>query len=564
MKNIILAVTLAISSSLILAQESCVSSHYLDIDGGIVKAAKKINRPKGSTATLAMGNPGAWTDTKITNVNIARAVKALPCIIQRTMNTTGVPGVAVAVVRANEVLLARGFGLREVGRPELVDADTVFQLASLSKPVGATVISRAVSNGSASWTDPVVQYLPWFRIGDDYVTKNVTIGDLYSHRSGLPDHAGDVLEDLGFSREPILHRLAQLPSGLFRDQYSYTNFGLTAAAEAVAKANNTSWEQLSEDLLYRPAGMKATSSWYSAYLSASNRAVTHQRQAGKWVPGPPRNPQPQSPAGGVSSTANDMARWMQLYLGNGTLGGVELIKSDILQIMRQPHVISLRAKDPAARSSSYGFGIGTGADGTGHVRWSHSGAFLLGTSTYIIFIPGGDIAIVVLTNGEPHGIPESIAATFVDIVETGNELRDWLPAYAAIFERMYVNPSELAGKKRPVTPKPARPLTDYAGVYHNDYFGLATITVTNGDLVMSLGPTPYRFPLTHWDGNVFSYLPIGENALGITAVIFDPEAQTLTVENLNEHGLGKFVLQNFWDKYFSDTRKMRHHQGKHS
>jgi len=517
-----------------------------DHDPGIAEEVRSnlesvIPPPGGAT-----GNPDAWTFTKITDENIARAVEALPAIVQEAMAKTGVPGIAVAVVRAEEVLLTEGFGVRLVGTAEEVDADTVFQLASLSKPIAATVVSIAVSDsdGGVAWDDPVHKYLPWFRIGNLFVSKNVTIGDLFAHRSGLPDHAGDHLEDLGFKRRQILRRLSLLPLVPFRAEYIYTNFGLTAAAEAVATAYESNWDDLSEDLLYRPARMVSTSSRYADYLSAVNRAVTHQRRSGVWIPGPPRDPDPQSPAGGVSSTANDMARWMQLQLGNGTLEGQPkpLIKRDVIQVMRQPHSISKAATEPLARSTMYGFGLVTSVDGTGHVRWSHSGAFFLGAATNVVMVPGGDIGITVLTNGAPHGIPEAISAQFVDILETGSVQRDWLPLYEHAFDGMYVNPSKLAGKKPPVHPKPPQPLGRYAGTYRNRYYGEARITVVEDRLMMALGTVPYHFQLTHWNGNIFAYYPTGENALGIAAVTFDPKVQTVTVENLDDDGLGTFTI----------------------
>jgi CubicO group peptidase (beta-lactamase class C family) len=516
MQKLVLAALLTIFSGLLAAD---------DTDDGNASAA---------------GDPRTWAYVEITEEHIASAVQALPDIIVSAMERSGVPGIAAAVVRSDRVLFTGGFGMREVGGRDPVDENTVFQLASLSKPVGATVVSRAVHNGSVSWNDPVTHYLPWFQIGDSWITENVTIGDLYSHRSGLPDHAGDDLEDLGFNREQILRRLKELPLGPFRAQYAYTNFGLTAAAEAVARANGTTWEQLSETLLYRPAGMLSTSSRYGDYLSASNRAVTHQRQDGRWVPGPPRDPQAQSPAGGVSSTARDMARWMQLQLGNGTLEGEALISPDVLQVMRQPHMVSDAPSDPVARPSFYGFGLVTSVDGVGHVRWSHSGAFLLGAATTVVFLPAGDIGIAVLTNGQPHGIPEAITAEFVDIVETGQPQRDWLPLYESAFSGFYHNPSILAGELPPENPQPALPFANYMGSYDNPYFGPARVSLGAEGLEMALGPVPYRFALTHWDGNLFAYYPRGENAVGIAAVSFDPAAQTMTVENLDTAGVGTF------------------------
>ena len=498
-----------------------------------------------SIPAAATGNPSAWTFTEITDENFVKAVDALPGIVQEAMDRTGVPGISVAVVRHDQVLLTAGYGVRLAGSGEPVNADTVFQLASLSKPIGATVVSRAVSEGAVAWDDPVRRYLPWFEIGDDFVSRHVTLEDLYSHRSGLPDHAGDHLEDLGFERKQILRKLRLLPLGPFRAQYAYTNFGLTAAAESVARANHTTWEDLSEDLLYQPAGMLHTSSRYDDYMSAANHATTHQRSSsGEWVPGPPRDPDPESPAGGVSSTANDMARWMQLQLGNGALDGVELIKSDVIQVMRQPRSFNSILVDPQARPSTYCLGLILRADGTGHAVWSHNGAFLLGAATTVTMIPAGDIGITVLTNGEPHGIPEAIAAEFVDIVETGAVQRDWLSVYQQAFDPFYVNPSELAGKDPPSNPTPSEPLRYYAGNYRNDYYGKASITIDDDGLVMALGPEPQYYRLQHWDGNVFAYYPRGENGLGITAVTFDPKHRTVTVENLDENGLGTFTMSN--------------------
>ena len=496
---------------------------------------------ESETAGPAVANPSVWTNTEISADNIQKAVAELPEMVEQAMSTSGVPGISVAVVQGDEVLSAQGFGVREVGDSEPVDADTVFQIASLSKAVGATVVSRSVSQGDLAWEDPIQEYLPWFTLKDKETGRAVTIADIYSHRSGLPDHSGDDLEDLGFQRTPILKKLAQLPLGLFRVQYAYTNFGLTAGGEAAAKANKTTWEKLSEDLLYEPTGMDSTSSEYADYLAADNRAVTHQRAGDTWVAGPPRDPQPQSPAGGVSSSANDMAKWLKVQVQDGTFEGKELIKPEILQQMRDPHSLKGPGTDAAGRPAMYGYGTGTGVDGTGHVRWSHSGAFLLGVGTAFEIIPEAQLGIVLLTNGEPHGIPEAIAASFVDIVETGSVQRDWLPGFEKAFSGFYVNPSRLADKEQPTDPKAPEALGEYTGVYSNSYFGPAKVEKSGKRLTMELGPENMKFELSHWDGNEFSYLPTGENAVGISSVVFNPAKGRMTVEHLNEYGLGVFT-----------------------
>ncbi|MEQ9126551.1 MAG: serine hydrolase domain-containing protein, partial [Alphaproteobacteria bacterium] len=164
---------------------------------------------------------------------IDAALGRLDDLVAAILDRSKVPGLAVAVVRDGRTVYAKGFGVRRVGAPETVDSETVFQIASLSKAVGATVVAAQVTAGQVAWDMPVTTALPWFALADPWVTRHVTVGDLYAHRSGLPDHAGDDLEDLGFGRQAILERLRLLPLAPFRASYAYTNFGLTAAAEAV-------------------------------------------------------------------------------------------------------------------------------------------------------------------------------------------------------------------------------------------------------------------------------------------------------------------------------------------
>ena len=219
---------------------------------------------------------------------VGKAVAKLDGIADELMKKSGIPGMSVAVIHGGKVVYAKGFGVKDVRKGDdpanRVDPDTVFQLASLSKPLGSTVVAHQVSEGAVDWNTPIVEKLPWFALGDPTVTKLVTVGDMYSHRSGLPDHAGDLLEDLGYDRRYILERLRQLPLAPFRISYAYTNFGLTAAAEAVAVASGKTWEDLSDQVLYRPLGMASTSSRFADYEARPDKAVGHIRIDGTYKP----------------------------------------------------------------------------------------------------------------------------------------------------------------------------------------------------------------------------------------------------------------------------------------
>lgn len=486
----------------------------------------------------AEGNPGAWSVGAVTPESVQAAVAALPTLIADAQERTGVPGMAASVVYNDEVLFAEGFGVRSVDGGEPVDAETVFQLASLSKPIGATAISAVIDTGAVAWQDRIVDYLPWFALDDSYVTANVQIADMYSHRSGLPLHAGDDLEDIGYDRREVLDRLRYLPLTPFREVYAYTNFGLTAGGEAVATAIGTDWDTLAEDYLFGPAGMTSSSFSFADYEAAPNRAIGHQRVDGEWVHVETRDPQAQAPAGSASSDVVDLARWMRLHLANGTLDGEELIDPDVLQVMRQPHMVSGVSLDPAARSGLYGYGLGTGANGSGMVTWSHSGAFLLGAGTVVNMLPAAGLGIAVVSNASPVGAVEAIAQAFLDIALYGQVQRDWIATFDAAFAPMFTDPSELAGRTPPEGATPAAPPAAYAGTYSNDYVGDVVIEAVDGTLVMGLGPDLIPFELTSWGGDLFSYQPTGENALGLSAVTFDLVAGTVTIEQLNSAGMG--------------------------
>src|SRR5690625_67214 len=279
---------------------------------------------------LAPGqSPAAYSGVEVSEDRIEYAIGKVPDIVEEELEASGVPGAAVAVVRGGEVALAEGFGVRSTETGEEVDARTVFPLASISKSVSATVVAAESAGGEIGWDTPVREYLPWFALSDPRVTEEVTVGDLFAHRSGLPEHAGDDLEDLGYERPAILHGLRHLPLEPLRTSYAYSNFGLTAGAEAVAAAAGTPWAELSRERVFDPLGMSDTSFGYEELRDRDNRAVGHVRapaaesdESGEsdaeWIPADPaRDPDAQAPAGGLSSSVTDMARWMAMVLDDG-------------------------------------------------------------------------------------------------------------------------------------------------------------------------------------------------------------------------------------------------------
>jgi CubicO group peptidase (beta-lactamase class C family) len=481
---------------------------------------------------------------------VQTALPELEKLIEQTMKSTGVPGLSVAVVHKDQVVYLKGFGVKEVGKQGRVDADTVFMLASVSKPVASTVLAALVGEGLIKWDDRIIDHDPGFQMYDSWVTRQVTIRDMLCHRSGLVDHAGDLLEDLGFSRAEVLYRLRySKPGSSFRTESVYTNFGYSEAGFAGVKPTGKTWEEVATEKLFRPLGMKSSSYRFADYEAAPNRALLHIRDKGKWVNKYVRQPDAQAPAGGASSTARDMAQFLRLQLAEGKFEGKQVIVTEALAETHRPQIINHPPANPAIdRAGACGMGWNVNVLADGRITWGHSGAFGLGAATVVTLLPGEGLGIVVLTNGEPMGVPESINMSFIDLVLKGKLQRDWLATMQPVFKDLMKPPygTTVDYTKPSAGVMPPLPLNAYVGKYHNDYYGDLEVVEKDKVLHLRVGPK-FAFPMQHWDRDVFTYQPIGENAGGLSGVTFlvgpGRKAGRVVVENLDVTKQGTFVRQ---------------------
>jgi CubicO group peptidase (beta-lactamase class C family) len=481
----------------------------------------------------------------VTPERITAALSKLEMLAQDAVANGGVPGLAIAVVHNDEVVFAKGFGHREVGKPEAVDADTVFQIASLSKPVSATVVAALVSDGAISWDSKIADLDPAFRLADPYPTSELTIRDLFSHRSGLPGTAGDDLEDIGYDRATILHRLRFVPpSSSFRAGYSYSNFGLTEGAVAAARPTGKPWEEVAEEKLYRPLGMASTSSRHADFLKHADRAALHVRVDGAWAAKVKRDPDAQAPAGGVNSTARDLAQWVRLLLGDGVYAGKKLIAADALD---QTHVpLMTRGKNPVTGGESF-YGLGWNIEFGRHgLSWGHAGAFSVGARTLVTIFPEEKLGIVILANAFPTGVPEGLSDSFADLVFDGKVEKDWIEAWNGIYVGLFgpaVEAAKAAYARPPSPPTPPRPAGAYAGRYANDFIGDAVVSGAGDGLLLKMGPAGARsYSLTHFDGDLFLTYPDAETPdrpAGVSFVVGpDGKASAITIGFLDDNHLG--------------------------
>ncbi len=511
---------------------------------------------------------------EITPEKVERAVAALKQYGMGHKDAFTPPGTAIAIVYQDKVVATLVDGVRKVGSPEKIDANTAFQLASVSKPLGATVMAKLVSQGirwktstgagTVGWDTPIQQLMPDFALDSAVVTDNVgskiTLGHLYSHRSGLPAHAGDDLEGLGRSRTEVIQRLRYIPGvgkNFEEKNYAYTNFGLTAAGVAAANAAGMSWEAASSSLLYKPLGMRNTSSLYADFIRNPNHASGHVLRRGKWVFEVQRQPDAQSPAGGASSSVKDMAQWMRLYLADGKLDGRQVIPADALRQVYSAQIDvsdkeKLAAKADASCDNAARYIYGWNACWNGKsVRLNHSGAFTMGASTVVAMLPQEKLGIVVLTNSEPYGVAEALARGFMELAE--NDQLDARKRFPELFAEMKEKMDEaVRGPQEGVInpgscpiPGPADvKLGRYIGTYANDYFGPFDVVREDSYLWVVEGPRQdQRFLLKPCRSNAqngfdFYYETTGENAVGHEVIQFaarnsDAPANKMTIPHLH-------------------------------
>lgn len=494
-----------------------------------------------SLASLASAQPAA-------SAKVNAALAGLEALAQQTLEKTRIPGMAVAVVYRDQVVYLKGFGVRELGKPEAIGPDTVFQIASLSKPIASTVVAALVSDGVVGWDDPVVRHDPAFQLFDPWVTRQVTLRDMFCHRSGLPGLSPDLLEEMGYGRAEILYRLRYLrPTSGFRSQYAYNNTALAEGGFAAARAAGKSWEDLSAERLYRPLGMTSTSSRAADYRAARNRASLHGLVNGRFVAGFQRDPDAQTPAGGVSSTVRDLTRWMRLQLAGGAFEGKQIISARALGETHRPHMVNNPAQNATVeRSSFYGLGWNVDYDGAGRVTIYHSGAFSVGASTAVRLVPSERLGIAVLTNAAPIGVPEAITTSFMELALDAKVSQDWLAFYRQIFAGVLQSlNSSTDYSKLPAQPQPALALGAYVGRYGNDFFGEVEVALRDGRLVLLQGPRKTPLPLRHYDRDIFVYQPSDDPTALPSGAVFrsgaDGKIAGLLLEYLDGDGQGEFA-----------------------
>ncbi|WP_019398446.1 serine hydrolase [Pseudoxanthomonas sp. GW2] len=432
-----------------------------------------------------------------------------------------VPGIAVAVVKDGQVMFEGGWGVRELGQPDPVDAHTLFAIASNTKAFTAASLAMLADEGKLSLEDRVVEHLPEFRMADPYVTAQMRVRDLLTHRSGLGLGAGDLLFWPGsdYSTEEVVARLKDVPlASSFRERYAYDNILYAAATLLIERVSGQSYAQFLQQRFFDPLGMAGTR-FNADALRPGDRAASGHAKADFTTLRPtfPLTWHNAAGAGGIYSSVHDMARWMNAQLAGGRYTDAEGREQRLFSERRHKSMWTLHTPinipEPAvpelaaSRPDFLGYGEGWMLSTyRGEKLVWHTGGWP-GMVSRVTLVPGRNLGVVVLTNQESGGAFNAVTLHVLDAFLQPAERVDWVAAYAAAAEKSKARADEAWAKRvaaRDKRSKPSLPLSGYAATYRDAWYGDVEVKQENGRLLMRFTRSPLLVgELQHWQHDTF-------------------------------------------------------------
>ena len=435
-------------------------------------------------------------------------LKGLDGYVKQAMAEWDVPGLSLAVVKDDSVVYARGYGVREVGTDDPVDAHTLFAVGSTSKAFTAALLGQLVDEGELSWSDPVTNHLPWFQLQDPWVTRKLTVRDLLTHRSGLPRCDG-LWYGTNYSREEILRRVRHCePEFSFRSQFGYQNIMFLAAGGVAAEVAGERWDRLVEGRIFEPLGMDRSNTSIDSLDGTENVATPHAEIDGEVRPVPWRDLDNVGPAGSINSSAIEMAQWVRLHLNDGVYEGNRLLADSTVvemhtpRMLREPNVLTPEDLFPSTHFTAYGLGwFLRDYQGRG-VVW-HGGA-IDGMRATVGMIPEEGLGVVVLTNRGPDGLGGPLMWQVVDAYVGASET-DWAAEYASVYDsldRQEVKQEDKLREARAENTSPSLELEAYEGTYRHDLYGDVEVSRGGEGLEIEVAGS-YGGELEHWHHDTF-------------------------------------------------------------
>ncbi|MGE0453951.1 MAG: serine hydrolase [Vicinamibacteria bacterium] len=472
----------------------------------------------GALIALALAPPAFAAAPKAAARRAPLDLAALDAAAARAMKQFEIPGLSLAAVLDGELVVAKGYGVRRAGEPAPVDADTLFGIASNTKAVTAAALALLVEEGRLAWDDPVQKHLPWFQMHDPWVTRELSVRDLLTHRGGLGLGAGDLLywPPSDYTRREIAMRARWLkPASSLRSRYAYSNLMYVVAGELLEAVSGGSWEDFVAARVLRPLGMTATTARLSELKAAPNAAFPHAPADGVLRALEPDFLENLAPAGGLYSSAREMSLWLQALLADGARAGDEgrrLLKPGSVRELWSGQTLApipaspqpgLEALQP--RFSEYGLGFGL-RDYRGRKLVTHTGG-LVGMVSRVALVPEAGVGLVVLTNQESGYGRDAVAFWLLDRLLGETAATDWLAGFARAESTAKQRAEKTLASQaaaRDAASRPSLPLEGFAGRYRDAWRGEATLAVESGRLVLRFERSPaLTADLEHWQHDSF-------------------------------------------------------------
>lgn len=431
--------------------------------------------------------------------------------IREAMPKWAVPGLAIAVVKDGELVLARGYGICELNQDRQVTADTVFPIASCTKSFTAACVAMLVDEGKLAWDDPIRKHLPNFRVADPYVTEHLTIRDVLCHRTGLV--RGDLLSMTGaFTRDEMLQRVQFLEQATpFRGKFTYHNVMFAVLGEIIEKESGLDWHAFVAKRILEPLGMNSTVTDRST-ASADRLAMRHRFYDTELAPlRTPLDDRLTAEAGTIHSTVSDMAKWLRFQLREGEHNGQQLIaKKTLRELHSLQHSIPVQWTPDSNVYRARFVGLGFGwfvRDYRGRKLVQHGGAW----GADMNLVPEENLGIVVLSNRDWNSLVWMLSYDIIDSYLASPELawsRDkkkwdyWLPLGGPnAGDRDLKAELKKLEESRAKDTQPSLPLEAYAGTYASKLYSDLEVTVVDGRLRVKFGH--YAAILDHWEKDSF-------------------------------------------------------------
>lgn len=426
-------------------------------------------------------------------------------IVQSALERWSIPGLALVVVENDRVILLKGYGRESLNGKPLVSPDTVFPLASCSKPLTTTMLAALVDDGKLAWNDPVRKHLPYFQLKDPLASERATIRDLLCHRTGLGPHPL-LWYHSPLSIEDRVRKLALLqPNTDFRTDFQYQTVAFGAAGLAAEQASGSTWPKLMTEKVFLPLGMASSSS--AVPKNAKALAQPHQRGRDGVIRQIPRYPlDDPDPAGSIHTTARDLAPFLRMQLAEGRFEGKQIIAPERVRELQQPNIVipmeGLATQlNPETVQISYGLGWIV-QDYRGRKMTLHGGA-IDGFRAHLVLVPEASLGIGVLSNLDGALGNIAVANAIVDRF-LGATPRDWCAEIWNFEEgnrQRDAKRSLVLRKQRPADAQPLKALRDYAAVYEDEAYGVCEIVQAEKGL--ELRWRTMRSALEHYVGHVF-------------------------------------------------------------